>query len=129
MRVIDYLMSIIAALLSIGWIVLFYALRRNADGVEKTAALVLAEKEKLAALVLSEKEKLAAQVKIEHEKLEEKFNVFRIKVAEEYATTTLVEKILVPISNKLDEIERKIDSKLDKSVFERHTDEERRKQQ
>jgi len=141
LHLIDYLFSALGALLSIGWVVLFYSLRKNADGVEKTAALALSERDKTAALVLSEskataalvltrseataalvlseKDKLAVSVKAEHDRLEEKFNLFRIKVAEEYATTMLVEKILTPILKKMDEIEVLLADKVDRREFDK----------
>lgn len=128
---IDWLLFTISGLLSIGWGVLFYILRSQAAAVKETAALVLsenritaslvlAEKEKLAALVMTEKEKLAAAVKIEHDILEEKFIAFRIKVAEEYATTKLLEQITKPLLLKLDDIEKLLNSKLDRREFEQH---------
>lgn len=120
LRLIDYLLSIIAALLGVGWIILFYSLRQNAGGVKDTAALVLSEKEKLAALLLSEKDKLAAIVKTEHDKLETRFVDFRIKVAEDYATIMLVEKVLKPILDQLGKIEVLLESKLDRREFIEH---------
>lgn len=120
LRLIDYLLSTIAGLLGVGWIILFYALRQNSAGVKETAALVMAEKEKSAALVMSEKEKLAALVKTEHDKLEDKFTEFRIRVAEDYATVSLVEKVLRPILNQLEKIEALLETKLDRREFDAH---------
>lgn len=131
LRIIDILFSVIVALLGAGWMALFHVLRKNSEGVastaalvmsekEKTAALVMSEKEKLAALVMAEKEKLAAQVKAEHDKLEDKFIDFRIKVAQDYATTTLLEKVQKPMLEKLTDIEKLLHTKLDRREFELH---------
>jgi hypothetical protein len=91
---------------------------------EKTAALVLSESRSNAALVLSEREKLEARFKTDYTKLEERFTEFRIKIAGEYATTNLVEKIMAqvitPLTKKLDEIEDLLSTKLDRREFERH---------
>jgi hypothetical protein len=119
-RLIDYLFSIIGALLGVGWIVLFYALRQNSAGVKETAALVLTESKAAAALVLLEKEKLATLVKTEHDKLVEQFTAFRIRVAEDYATINMIEKIVEPVIKKLNEIEVMLNTKLDRREFERH---------
>jgi hypothetical protein len=145
-HLIDYLLTALGALLSVGWFILFYALRKNADGVKETAELVLAEKDKTAALVLAEsrltaalvlsenkataklvldeKDKLAAQLKTEYKELEDKFTDFRIMIAREYATSTLVEKIMsqvtTPLVKKLDEIEGLLNQKVDRREFERH---------
>ena len=95
---------------------------------EKTAALVLSENRLNAALILSERDKLAEQFKTEYKSLEKEFVEFRIKIAGEYATTTLVEKILMqitqPLVKKLDEIEVLLSTKLDRREYER--DEARR---
>lgn len=92
--------------------------------IKKTAKLVLDEKDKTAALVLSERDKLALQFKVDQKELEEKLVSFRIKVAEEYATSTLVEKIMMqvitPVTKKLDEIEDLLSTKLDRREFERY---------
>jgi hypothetical protein len=91
---------------------------------EKTAALVLTESRSNAALVLSEREKLEARFKTDYTKLDEKFTEFRIKIAGEYATTNLVEKIMaqvtLPLTKKLDEIEDLLSTKLDRREFENH---------
>lgn len=88
--------------------------------IEKTAESVTSEREKAAALVMSEKEKLAALVKVEHDRLREEFVQFRIKVAEDYATTNLVEKVLKPIIEKLTHIENMLPQKLDRREFDQH---------
>ena len=91
---------------------------------EKTAALVLSENRLNAALILSERDKLAEQFKVDYEKAQERLTELRIEVAKEYATTTLVEKILhqitAPLIKKLDEIEGLLNTKLDRREFERH---------
>ena len=120
LRLIDYLLSTIAGLLGIGWIALFYALRVNSEGVKETAASVMAEKEKSAALVMSEKEKLAALVKTEHDKLDEKFTEFRIRVAEDYVTVSLMEKVLKPIQEHLGKIESLLETKIDRRELDMH---------
>ena len=125
---IDILLSIIGALLMIGWVVLYNLLQGHAKELketaaqivlekEKAAALVMSEKEKLAALVMQEKDKLAAIVKAEHDKLQKEFNDFRIKVAEDYATTVLLEKVLQPILAHLDKIEDLLSMKVDRREF------------
>ena len=90
---------------------------------DKTAALVLSENRLNAALVLSERDKLADQFKAEYKSLEKEFTEFRIKIAGEYATTILVEKILTqitaPLTKKLDEIEDLLSTKIDRREFER----------
>lgn len=90
---------------------------------EKTAVLVLAENRLNAALILSERDKLAEQFKIEYKSLEKEFVEFRIKIAGEYATTTLVEKILAqitqPLVKEFEEIKVLLNSKVDRREFER----------
>jgi len=89
---------------------------------DRTAALLLSESRQNAALVLSEKEKLEARFKIEYKELDEKFTEHRIMVARDYATTSLVEKILAqvsaPIAKQLDEIEVLLSNKVDRREFE-----------
>ncbi len=91
---------------------------------EKTASLVLSESRLNASLVLSEREKVEARFKTEYDLLKGEFTEFRIMIAREYATTTLVEKIMAqvttPITNKLDEIEELLSTKVDRREFERH---------
>lgn len=91
--------------------------------IRKTAEAVTTEREKAAALVMSEKEKLAALVKTEHDRLREEFTLFRIRVAEDYATTNLVEKVLRPIIEKLNHIETLLPNKLDRREFDAHKEE------
>lgn len=125
----------IAVLISVGCTVLFSTLayllsqrdkQREKDIsnletlIKETATLVLAEKDKTAALVISEKDKVAAAVKAEYDKLDEKFTLFRIKVAEEYTTTTLLEKITKPLLEKLTEIEQMLHTKMDRRDFEEY---------
>lgn len=97
--------------------------------IKKTAEAVTIEREKAAALVMSEKEKLAALVKTEHDRLREEFTLFRIRVAEDYATTNLVEKVLKPIIEKLSHIESLLPNKLDRREFDAHKEESARKGQ
>lgn len=99
------------------------------DSIKKTADAVTTEREKAAALVMSEKEKLAALVKTEHDRLREEFTQFRIRVAEDYATTNLVEKVLKPIIEKLNHIEALLPNKLDRREFDAHKEEATRKGQ
>jgi hypothetical protein len=103
------------------------SIKRTADTVtterEKAAALVMSEKEKLAALVKTEHDRLADQVRREQDRIREEFTQFRIKIAGEYATTTLVEKLLNPIFEKLNHIESMLPSKLDRREFEVHREE------
>lgn len=87
---------------------------------DKTAALVLTESKSTAALVLTERDRLAAQVKLEHDVLDEKLVAFRIKVAEEYTTTVLIEKLLKPITQQLNDIERLLHTKVDRKELEFH---------
>lgn len=125
--------SIIALLLSVVCSLVFGSLayllaqrdRQRAADIEKledlikeTARLVLTEKDKTAALVLAERDKLAQSVKIEHDRLEEKLTSFRLKVAEEYTTTVLLEKITKPLLEKLIEIEHLLHTKVNRSEFE-----------
>ncbi len=125
--------SIFSLLLSLGCGLVFSALayllaqrdkQREADIekledlIKETAKIVLYEKEKTAALVLSERDKLAVAVKVEHDRLEEKVNAFRIKVAEEYTTTSLLEKITAPLLDKLLAIEHLLYTKVDRHEFE-----------
>jgi hypothetical protein len=94
---------------------------------EKTAALVLSESRLNAALVLSERERLEVRFKTEYDSLDEKLTDFRIMVAEKYATSALVEKILqqvtAPITKKLDEIETLLGGKVDRREFDHHMQE------
>lgn len=93
---------------------------------DKLAALVMSEKEKAAALVMSEKDKLAVIVKADHDKLEKEFYDFRMKVAEQYATTTLLEKVLQPILAHLGKIEDLLSTKLDRREFNEHREFDKR---
>jgi len=92
--------------------------------IEETSKAAAADKEKTAALLLKERDVLALQFRKEYKELDEKFVEFRVMVARDYATTTLVEKILsqitAPLSKKLDEIENLLNTKLDKREFEQH---------
>lgn len=99
------------------------------ESIKRTADAVMLEREKAAALVMSEKEKLAALVKTEHDRLREEFTVFRIRVAEDYATTNLVEKVLKPIIEKLNHIESLLPNKLDRREFDAHKEETTRGKQ
>ena len=74
---------------------------RISDEKEKTAALVLSENRLNTALVLAERDKLAEEFKKDYKELDEKFVAFRIKIAEEYATTVLVEKILNQVTSPI----------------------------
>lgn len=100
------------------------SIKKTAEAVtyerEKAAALVMSEKEKLAALVKTEHDRLAMMVKQEQDKLREDFVSFRIRTAEEYTTTTLLEKVLKPIIEKLDRIESLLPHKLDRREFDMH---------
>lgn len=124
LRLIDVLFGVVGGLLAAFGMVLYGMLKGNADDVKATAQDVNDERARTAALVLNEKEKLAALVKAEHDRIDEKFTQFRIKVAEDYATTSLVEKIMaqvtLPISKKLDEIEGLLNMKLDRREFDQH---------
>lgn len=93
--------------------------------VKDTAKAVMNEREKTAALVMAEKEKSAALMKIEHDRLTEEFTRFRIKVAEDYATTKMVEGILKPIIEKLTHIESMLPNKIDRREFDAHRQESR----
>lgn len=99
------------------------------ESIKRTADAVTTEREKAAALVMSEKEKLAALVKTEHDRLREEFTLFRIKVAEDYATTSMVEKVLRPVLEKLSHIESMLPSKLDRREFDAHREETARNNQ
>lgn len=107
-------------------------IKKTAEAVsnerEKAAALVMSEKEKLANLVKIEHDRLALVVKSEHDKLREDFVLFRIKMAEEYTTTSLLEKVLKPIIEKLDRIESLLPHKLDRREFDAHKNEVLNKQ-
>lgn len=124
-------MEYLAAIPAVVGILLWYLLQQKDSrqqkeieelsySIKKTAEAVATEREKAAALVMSEKEKLAALVKTEHDRLREEFTLFRIRVAEDYATTCLIEKVLKPIIEKLDRIENMLPHKLDRREFDAH---------
>jgi len=102
------------------------------DEKEKTASLVLSENRLNAALVLSERDKLAKEFKEEYKELDEKLTAHRIMIAEKYATTTLVEKIIAtvatPMMKKMDEIENLLNTKVDRREFDQHRQEKVYKQ-
>jgi hypothetical protein len=94
------------------------------DEKDKTAELVLRESRLNAALVLTEKDKLEARFKEEYKELDEKLTAHRILIAEKYATSALVEKIMLqvtaPLVKELEEIKDLLGSKVDRREFEAH---------
>lgn len=111
-KLIDIFLVIIGALLSLAVNDLFSKLRKNASDIANILTLIMEEKEKAAALV-----------KIEHDRLLEQITLFRLKVAEEYITTTTLEKIFAPLRIQLNELERLLHTKLDRRDFDKHFEE------
>jgi hypothetical protein len=109
--------------------------------ITNAAALLLTDKDKLAdrlldesrrntQLVLDEKDKAAKLVKEEFDRLNKELFDFRIKVAEHYATTTLVKEILeqftTPMVKEFEEVKAMLDDKIGRREFDSHKDVERR---
>lgn len=117
---LSVLLSVIGALLTIGWGILAYTLRQMAIEVKETAQAVKQEKEKTDLALERETEKLARSFENNHKELERQLVAFRVEVAKEYTTTTLLREITVPIFRKLEAIEQLLATKLDRHEYEKH---------